>query len=324
MKLVTVGILVALCVVAQQSSGTISGTVFDNLGAPFPQGEVRAKNTATGAELQVLSSAKGTYSFDSIPAGTYELAVYVHSMRLYLQKDVAVSADKPLKIDVRLGETNLGAIGDDAFAAAALDRRPTPTGPTPRTRDGHPDLTGVWAPTRLVEMGKYEMLPWAVEEMKRPGRMSPNAYCLPQGPVLGGNVPFKFVQAPKTIVALTEDIFTYRQIHMDGRGHPKDGDPTWMGHSIGHWEGDTLVVDSANFNNKSLTPLGRPHTDKLHLIERFRRPDEGHLEYEMTIDDPGTYTKPWTLRFTSKLLAGEEIGEYICTENEQDIGHYKP
>jgi hypothetical protein len=120
---------------------------------------------------------------------------------------------------------------------------------------------------------------------------------------------------------LIEDVFSYRQIFLDGRGHPKDGDPTWMGHSIGRWEGDTLVVDTANFNNKSWTPMGRPHTDKLHIIERFHRPDAGHLQYEMTINDPGTYRKPWTIQRASNLLAGDEIGEYICTENEQDLEH---
>ena len=307
---------------AQTNSGAISGVVFDNLGAPLPQAEVRVTNSASGAKYQLSTSAKGEYSAVGLPAGTYEIAVIVHGMRMYFQQNVAVEPGKPLNIDIRLGETNLGAVGDDVFAAAALDRRPVPTGPTRRALDGHPDLSGVWAPVRVVEMGESQMLPWAQEEMKRPGRMSPNAFCLPQGPLLGLNVPFKFIQSPKTIVTLTEDIFTYRQIHLDGRGHPKDGDPTWMGHSIGHWEGDTLVVDSANFNDKSWIPQGRPHTDKLHLVERFRRPDEGHLEYEATIDDPGTYTKPWVIKYASNLLVGEEIGEYICTENEQDVKHY--
>jgi len=307
---------------AQTGSATISGVVFDNLGAPLPQAEVRVKDSASGAPYQVSTSAKGEYSVGGLPAGAYEIAVFVHGMRMYFQQNVAVEPGKSLTIDMRLGDTNLGALGDDVFAAAALDRRPVPTGPAPRALDGHLDLSGVWAPVRVVEMGESEMLPWAQAEMKRPGRISPNAYCLPQGPLLGGNVPFKFIQAPKTIVALTEDIFTYRQIHMDGRGHPKDGDPTWMGHSIGRWEGDTLVVDSANFNDKSNTPQGRPHTDKLHLVERFRRPDAGHLEYEVLIDDPGTYTKPWTIKFASNLLVGDEIGEYICTENEQDVKHY--
>jgi len=326
---VKVFILVAIAAViaaaalhAQTGSGTIAGVVFDNLGAPFAQAEVRIKNSAGEAQYHVTSSAKGEYSVAGLPAGTYEIAVIVHGMPMYSQQNVAVEPGKTLHVDAHLGETNLGAIGDDVFAAAALDRRPIPTGPTPRALDGHPDLSGVWSPVRLLDAGESEMLPWAQAEMKRPDRISPNAFCLPQGPLLGGNVPFKFIQSPQTIVALTEDIFTYRQIHMDRRGHPTDGDPTWMGHSIGRWEGDTLVVDSATFNNKSLLPMGRPHTEKLHLIERFRRPDQGHLQYEMVIEDAGTFTKPWTIKYASNLLAGEEIGEYICTENEQDVKHY--
>lgn len=324
MLVMIVALVSGAVLAAQTGPGIISGVVYDNVGAPLPQAEVRVKNSASQVQYQASTSAKGEYSIGGLPAGAYDIAVFVHGMRMYFQQNVALEAGKPLKKDMRLGETNLGALGDDVFAAAALDRRPTPTGPTPRTLDGHPDFTGVWSPVRTIQRDESEMLPWAQAEMKRPGRMSPNAFCLPQGPLLGTSTPFKFVQAPQTIVTLTEDIFVYRQIHMDGRGHPKDADPTWMGHSIGHWEGDTLVVDTANFNNKSWTPQGRPHTDKLHIIERFRRPDMGHLEYEVTIDDPGTYVKPWKMKFASNLLVGDEIGEYICTENEQDVTHYKP
>jgi hypothetical protein len=159
--------------------------------------------------------------------------------------------------------------------------------------------------------------------MKRPDRMSPNAFCLPQGPRLGGANPFKIIQAPKTIVVINEDIFVYRQIHMDGRARPKDADPTWMGYSIGHWEGETLVIETANMNDKSWLPFGRPHKESIVVTERLRRPDEGHLEYEFIVNDPETFTKPWSVKYATTLLAGDEIGEYICVENEQDIEHYK-
>jgi hypothetical protein len=139
--------------------------------------------------------------------------------------------------------------------------------------------------------------------------------------VLDGSWPIKFIQSPTTIVILIEDVFSYRQIHLDGRPHPKDADPIWMGHSIGHFEGDTLVVDTTNFNDKSWSPSRRPHTEKLHLIERFRRTDFGHLEIETTIDDPGSYKEPWKFKRISNLLPNEEIGEYICAENNQDVSH---
>ncbi len=312
----------ALALTAQDQGASISGIVYDNLGAPFSGAEVRLKNAPGTNQLRTTSAAKGEFLFAGLPAGTYEITVLVHGATIYSAKDLVVGAEKALKLEIHPRDTNLGAIGDNVFAAAVLDRRPSPTGPTPRALDGHPDLSGVWSPVEIVATTETELLPWAQAEMKRPDRMSPNAFCLPQGTRLGGATVFKIIQAPRTIVTLTEDIFTYRQIHMDGRGHPRDADPTWMGHSIGRWEGDTLVVDTANYNNKSWLPFGRPHTEQLHVIERFRRPDEGHLEYEFNVDDPGTFTRPWSIKQTSKLLPGEEIGEYICTENEQDIGHY--
>ena len=311
----------ALC--AQSETGMISGVVYEYSGAPYSGAEVQAKNASTGMQFQATTSAKGEYSVAGLPAGNYEITVMVHGVRLFSRQNAAVEAGKPLRMDAHLGDSNLGAIGDDVFAAAAMEHRPAPTGPTPRALDGHPDFSGVWATFRQVGATETELLPWAQAEMKRPDRVSPNAFCLPQGPRLGGANPFKFIQAPKTIVVLIEDIFTYRQIHMDGRARPKDIDPTWMGYSIGHWEGDTLVVDTANFNNKSWLPFGRPHTEQLHLTERLRRPDEGHLEYEFIVDDPATFTKPWTVKYATNLLVGDEIGEYICTENEQDIKHYK-
>jgi carboxypeptidase family protein len=316
-------VLISTSVLFAQNSGAISGVVFDGLGAPLPAAEIEAKSAASGTVYRATSSAKGEYTVAGLPPGAYEFAVIVHGGRQFVEQNAVVEAGKALRIEARLKDTNLGTLGDDVFAAAALDRRPTAAGPAPRTLDGKPDFAGVWSPSRAVEVGKSEMLPWAEAEVKREGRAieNPTARCLPWGPLLDGPFPFKFVQSPSVIVVLIEDIFSYRQIFLDGRGHPKDGDPTWMGHSIGRWEGDTLVVDSAGFNNKSWTPMGRPHTDQLHIIERFRRIDAGHLDYEMTIDDPGTYVKPWTIKRASNLLVGDEIGEYICTENNQDVQH---
>jgi hypothetical protein len=284
---------------------------------------VRVKDSA-GARFQTVTTAKGEYSFANLPAGAYDVAVFVHGVSLYSQQNLAVEAGKPSKLDVHLGEdASLGAIGDDVFERARLGRKAAPTGPAPHALDGHPDLSGVWAPTRLVDDDQPELLPWAQAEVKRPGRVSPNAYCLPQGVLIGAANPFKIVQSPKTLIVLFEDVFTYRQIHLDGRPHPKEADPTWMGHSVGHWEDDTLVVDTIGFNDKGWMPQGRPRTERLHLTERFRRRDAGHLDYEVIADDPGTYTKPWHLKYSTNLLVGDEIGEYICTENEQDILHYR-
>jgi hypothetical protein len=112
---------------------------------------------------------------------------------------------------------------------------------------------------------------------------------------------------------------TYRQIFMDGRKHPEDPSPTWYGHSVGHWEGTTLVVDTIGLNDRFwLDSSGTPHTEKLHLIERWTRPEFTTLRREVTIDDPGTFIKPFTVVYSAKLSEpGNEIMEYICIENNQ-------
>jgi hypothetical protein len=109
---------------------------------------------------------------------------------------------------------------------------------------------------------------------------------------------------------------------MDGRAHTKDVNPTWFGESIGKWEGDTLVIDTIGFNDKFWFDFaGHPHTEQMHTIERYRRPDLGHLEWETLIDDPGAYTKPFTVYGHVNLLPNEELMEYICQENNRDVGH---
>ena len=109
------------------------------------------------------------------------------------------------------------------------------------------------------------------------------------------------------------------------RAHPADWSPTWMGHSIGTWDGDTLVIDSVGFNDKTWFHNDMPHTERLHVIERYRRLDLGRLEVEVTYDDPGTLTKPWSSRFIWELVPGEEIQEYVCENNryQQLVGGQK-
>ena len=111
----------------------------------------------------------------------------------------------------------------------------------------------------------------------------------------------------------------------DGRPHPKDWNPTWQGHSIGKWEGDTLIIDTAGYNDKAWLSLsGIPHTEKLHIVERIRRPDYGHIEVEITMEDSGAFTTPWIRIFTATLAPpGEEIMEFICNEGNRDVSHYR-
>ena len=207
------------------------------------------------------------------------------------------------------------------------------SGAAPRTADGKPDLSGIWGPepnfmgdiSNALKSGeKLPLQPWAVKvSRERLSKDDPEASCLPAGIPRQTPFPFKIIQTPKLIVFLIEgNMHTYRQIFVDGSSHPKDLDPTWFGDSRGTWQGDTLVVDTVGFNDKFwFDGIGHPHTEKLHVIERYRRPDSAHLEFEVTIDDPGAYIRPFTMYGQSPLLQNTEIMEYFCIENNQDVSH---
>jgi hypothetical protein len=153
------------------------------------------------------------------------------------------------------------------------------------------------------------------------GRDLPSTYCLPIGIPLTYLVSEvnKVVQTPGVTVIMYEADGTHRQIYTDGRKAPRDPEPMWLGYSTGRWEGDTLVVDTVGFNDKSwLDAFGHPHSDALHLVERFRRRDFGHLDMEITIDDPKMYTKAFSFKITQQLVPDSDILESFCNENEKD------
>ena len=230
---------------------------------------------------------------------------------------------------------NEGALGRVNALGQAVRRPASPTGPIPRLPDGTVDLNGVWLGGGAVndmerdgglQPGEVPILPAA--RALRDSRQVPEEpylYCMPQGIVRGQPYPWRFVQnythkAATHLFQLHEgNIHSYRQIFMDGREHPEFLDPTWFGHSIGHWEGDTLVVDTVGYNDKFwFDRRGHPHTEQLHVIERFTRTDLGHMEIKITIDDPGAYSEVFTLTFNARLSnPGDEIMEYICQENNQ-------
>jgi hypothetical protein len=205
--------------------------------------------------------------------------------------------------------------------------------PVPRLPDGTVDLDGLWVgggPVQDFEVqaklkpGEIPLLPEARKLMdSRKPEDDPHAYCMPHGPVRVTPYPYRFV--PTTTSTRGKIMFiimesannTYRQIFMDGRKHPEDPDPSWWGHSIGWWEKDTLVIDSVGFNGMWwFDRRGHPHTEKLHLIERWTRTSYNTLEREITIDDPGAYSRPWTTKFTATLQpANQELMEYVCIEN---------
>ena len=135
--------------------------------------------------------------------------------------------------------------------------------------------------------------------------------------------PIKIVQAPRLTMLLYEVDNLHRQIFTDGRKLPKEINlPAYLGYSVGHWERDTFVVESAGFNDKTIFDMaGHRHSESLHVTERFHRSDFGHLDVEMTFDDPDTYTKPFTIKVPHHLLADADIFEMYCNENEKDQAH---
>ena len=220
--------------------------------------------------------------------------------------------------------------GSRAPAAAAQKAN---AAPAPRTGDGKVDFSGIWGADRhfifdihdaLKEGEELPLQPWAEElARERMSKDDPEAQCLPAGVPRQAPYPWRILQTATHIFFLFEgNIHSYRQIFLDGRKHPDDLNPTWYGHSIGRWEGDTLLVDSVGFNDRFWFDFaGHPHTDRLHVIERYRRPDRDHLEYEITVEDPGAYTRPFTLYGHSTYQHGDELMEYICNENNKDLPH---
>jgi hypothetical protein len=207
----------------------------------------------------------------------------------------------------------------------------------PRTPAGTVDLSGIWQTDVKYNFNlgadlKPEdivMLPWAqalqAERRDNNGKDDPEGYCLPPGFPRVNGVPFpqKIVQLPGAIIILYETRTTFRQIFLDNNHTlPNDPQPTWMGYSKGRWDGDVLIVETRGFNDKTwLDDNGHPHSEQMKVTEQFRRPSFGQLLVDITIDDPKTYAKPWTVTQAFQLAADNELIEYICNENNLDVQH---
>jgi hypothetical protein len=230
------------------------------------------------------------------------------------------------------------------------DGEPRLDAPPPRTADGRPDLTGVWrgggsfsggtaqAPApgggpplagfrdvaQNLEGGAPLTPEGAALLAAREARNSadnPEAHCLPMGLVQfhTQGAPRKFVQTPDVLVILYEASSGIRQIFTDGRSIPEDDPhPWWYGYSVGRWEGDELVVETAGLRDDGwLDIIGTPRTDAARITERFRRPTYGRMEIDITIDDPKAYTRPWSVRVNQQIMPDEELIEFICLENQR-------
>jgi hypothetical protein len=225
-----------------------------------------------------------------------------------------------------------GQRGQRGQRGPARPSRPAPRGPDGRvTLDSSPGKreTGLWIggitnlrnPDNTPVQVPYQ--PWAeaVAQDRRQNAFEPHTRCRPSGGPRQFLTPYgvEFLELPELQRMYIFDIggpHTFRIIYMDGRPHPKDVEPSYYGHNVGHWEGDTLVVDSVGYNERFWFDRGtHPHTEKLHLIERFTRVDFDNIRYEVTVDDPGAYTAPWSGQFNLRNVPGDELFEYICQDN---------
>ena len=231
------------------------------------------------------------------------------------------------------------------------DGTPNLAAPTPKMADGKPDLSGLWgnycptgkgtvlcAPEFAVPQvfgdigrgvkGGLPYQPWAADIVKArradSGKDDPTSHCLPGGVAKLHTAALlrKIVQVPGLVIFLTERNASYRQIFTDGRPLPEDPSPAWNGYSTGHWDGDTLVVETAGFlDGQWLDRSGSPLTSTGRMTEKFRRVNYGTLNIELTVDDPKAYTKPWMIQLTQRLVLDTELLDYICLENEKDAAH---
>ena len=214
----------------------------------------------------------------------------------------------------------------------APDGKPNLAAQVPRTSDGKPVLAGLWKPSpglvgdvaRNLEPGSVPFQPWAEtlykERRANNSREDPTASCIvggvPRSDFVG--YPFKILQVPGMVVILYEAVHSYRQIFTDGRELPRDPNPAWFGYSVGRWDGDEFVVQTAGFNdNVWLDNAGKPATEHLRVTERFVRKDFGNMDIRITIDDPKAYTRPWTVTQPLAYQADTELLEYICNENNK-------
>jgi hypothetical protein len=214
----------------------------------------------------------------------------------------------------------------------AADGKPDLSAQAPRHASGRPVLAGLWRPapgivgdmTRGLKGGEVPYQPWAEKLFKErranDSRDDPTASCVvggvPRSDFVG--YPFKILETPGMTAILYEAVHAYRQIFTDGRALPKDPNPAWFGYSVGRWDGDVFVVESAGFNdNVWLDNAGRPATGSLRVTERFIRKNFGQMDIEVTIDDPKAYTKPWSVTQQLALQPDTELLEYICNENNK-------
>jgi len=331
-RIVTFGLMACVPFTAssQGGYGVISGTVFGPSGETVPDLPIQATHAASGEYERTRSAANGEYMLTTLAAGSYTVTISILccTYESYKNEEIVVAAGETTSLEIQLegmGNDYFVTFGDysDPLAAAIRKKQEIPDLPVPRLPDGKPDLSGMWLVGKDPYPQSADAHPWAAEivaERKANGAAElPSRRCLPYKPPIPSIVPphlGKFVHSEDLLVILFEGVPGFRQVFLDGRQHPDEPNPSWLGHSIGHWDGEVLVVDTVGYNDRGWMMGNYPQTEELHLIERYRRTAYGRIELEVSAEDPTVFKVPWIQNLPLDLAPQEELIEYIC-ENDQ-------
>ncbi len=307
------------------TAGSIAGSVLGPAGEPVFHAPVRVTDSANGLDTRRFTDRQGQFVFDDLPAGSYvvEVAVPCCAFEKYKSGPVELASDQNTTTSITLRPADfLIALADDpgSLAVELLERRKLPERAVGRV-GGNPDMNGVW----LLEDDPFPdepvPTPWAKKaaEARDPDDLEQDlfALCLPgELPVPGASIPMltRFVHTPDLLAMLFEGPPGFRQIFLDGRSHPNDPNPAWLGHSVGHWEGETLVIESIGFDTRGQSG-DYPRSGSMRLIERYTRRNMGQMDLELTIIDPNVFETPWTRNLHLDFVPQEELIEFVCENN---------
>lgn len=319
------GLLAAVTMAIAEEAGSIRGTVHGPYDENVRYAPILVTNVSTGIKVRSQSSRDGSFEIVGLPMGTYKLKVKMPCCAFETYESDEIEVIGRVAFEIRLAEgSSFNTVGDDPGVIATIikDRQVIPDEPVPRLASGKPDLSGVWLVGSDPFPDKPDAQPWAQtlleERVENEFRYHPHNSCLPgDPPIAGGAAPFiaKFVHKDDLLIILFEDAPGFRQVFLDGRAHPEWPNPSWMGHSVGYWEDDVLVVDSVGFNDRGWMN-GFPRSEKLHIAERYKRTDYGRLELVTTVEDPEVFNKPWMENTVLDLAPQEELIEFVCENNK--------
>jgi len=318
-------LIISMSQACAQESASISGTITGPIEDHVQYAPIQVTNVISGEKIRSQSARDGTYEILKLTPGKYSLKVSLPCCLYnpFESDEIEVSGATTLDIELEEG-ASFNTIGDDPglIAAAVKKRQTIPDEPPPRLPGGSPDLSGLWLLGEDPFPEEAEALHWAKElldeRIANDFRYHPHNYCLPGDPPIAHSVaPFmaKFVHKDDLLVMLLEDAPGFRQVFIDGRDHPEWPNPSWMGHSIAHWEGDVLVIDTVGYNDRGWMD-GHPRSEELHIIERYKRTDYGRLEVNVTFEDPKVFERPWKKSMVFDLAPQEELIEFVCENNK--------